>query len=305
MTFQKEYPLLEGRRYTLQKPITELIRQRYSCRKYQDKPIDGGKQLLLSDFLGLKSAGPLRTRTRFTLVAATNRDRQSLRGLGTYGVIRGAVGFIVGAVERAAKDLEDYGYLMEHAVLFATDLGLGTCWLGGTFSKSGFAKKIALTAEEVMPAVTVVGYMAGDSRLGGWIRKRAGSDLRFPWESLFFDKKFGEPLTPERTGLYAEPLEMVRLAPSASNKQPWRIVRVGDAWHFFLQRTKGYGEGSLLFRLLHLADLQRVDMGIAMCHFELTARELGLAGHWVIDEPDIEKPDESMEYTVSWRTAVV
>jgi len=176
---------------------------------------------------------------------------------------------------------------------------------GGTFSKSGFAKKITLTTREVMPAVAVVGYIAGANRFGGWIRKRAGSDLRFPWELLFFDEKFEDPITPQRAGLYAEPLEMVRLAPSASNKQPWRIVRVGDAWHFFLQRTKGYGEGSLLFRLLHLADLQRVDMGIAMCHFELTAHELGLTGYWVIDEPDIKKPDQSMEYTVSWKRALV
>jgi len=288
----------------LQKPITEIIRQRYSCRTYQDKPIDEGQQHLLLNFLGSKSAGPLGARVRFALVAATHRDRQSLKGLGTYGFIRGAVGFIAGAAERAPRDLEDYGYLMEHAVVFATDLGLGTCWLGGTFSRSGFAKKIAVTAKEVMPAVVVVGYIAGGSKFRDWIRKGAGSDLRFPWESLFFNERFGEPLTPERAGLYAEPLEMVRLAPSASNKQPWRIVRVGDVWHFFLQRTKGYGKGSLLFRLLHLADLQRVDMGIAMCHFELTARELGLTGHWVIDEPDMKKPDKSMEYTVSWKRAV-
>jgi nitroreductase len=289
----------------LQKPITELIKQRYSCRTYQDKPIVGGLQRLLSDFLASNSAGPLGARARFVLVAATDRDRQPLKGLGTYGLIKGATGFIVGAAERAPRDLEDYGYLMEHAVLFATDLGLGTCWLGGTFSKSGFAKKIAVTSREVMPAVAAVGYIAEGNKSRHWIRKRAGSDLRFPWESLFFDEGFGKPLAPERAGPYAEPLETVRLAPSASNRQPWRIVRVGDVWHFFLQRTKGYGKGSLLFWLLHLADLQRVDMGIAMCHFELTAREIGLAGHWMIDEPDIEKLDESMEYSVSWRTAVV
>ena len=75
------------------------------------------------------------------------------------------------------------------------------------------------------------------------------------------------------------------MAPSASNKQPWRVVRRGDDWHFYLQRTKGYGKGSALFAVLRLADLQRVDLGIALCHFELAARELGLAGEWVLDEP--------------------
>jgi hypothetical protein len=76
-------------------------------------------------------------------------------------------------------------------------------------------------------------------------------------------------------------------------------VRYGNAWHFFLQRIKGYGKGSLLYTMLRLADLQRVDMGIAMCHFELTANELGIKGVWILDEPGIEKP-QGAEYTVSW-----
>jgi hypothetical protein len=92
----------------------------------------------------------------------------------------------------------------------------------------------------------------------------------------------------------------VRWAPSASNKQPWRIVRNENAFHFYLSRTKGYGKGSLLFSLLRIVDLQRVDLGIAMCHFELTARELGFAGRWAVQDPDIAKPDDRTEYIVSW-----
>ncbi len=118
-------------------------------------------------------------------------------------------------------------------------------------------------------------------------------------EQLFFTDTFDSPLTSETAGAYAQPLEMVRWAPSASNKQPWRIVRIDNAWHFYLQRTKGYGKGTLLFSILRLADLQRVDMGIAMCHFELTARALGLNGQWVIRDPRIEIP-ENTEYTVTW-----
>jgi hypothetical protein len=92
---------------------------------------------------------------------------------------------------------------------------------------------------------------------------------------------------------------MVRWAPSASNKQPWRVIRSDDAWHFYLQRTKGYGKGSMIFNVLRLADLQRVDMGIAMCHFELAVHEFNLHGRWKIEEPEIRKP-ENTEYIVSW-----
>jgi hypothetical protein len=37
-----------------------------------------------------------------------------------------------------------------------------------------------------------------------------------------------------------------------------------------------------------------------MCHFEQTARELGLGGRWVFDQPEIAGPDELTEYTASW-----
>jgi hypothetical protein len=51
---------------------------------------------------------------------------------------------------------------------------------------------------------------------------------------------------------------------------------------------------------LRVADLQRVDVGIAMCHFALTADELGLRGAWAIEEPDVVRPDDLTEYVVSW-----
>jgi hypothetical protein len=66
-----------------------------------------------------------------------------------------------------------------------------------------------------------------------------------------------------------------------------------------MQRTRGYGN-TLTFKLLNIADLQRVDMGIAMCHFEMAAGELGLKGRWDIKDPKIEKPDTLCEYTATW-----
>src|SRR5512137_726052 len=90
-----------------------------------------------------------------------------------------------------------------------------------------------------------------------------------------------------------------RLGPSASNKQPWRIVREGDRWHFYLQRTPRYAAVGI-GKLIRIADIQRIDLGIAMCHFELTAAELGLAGQWQIGDPGLEMPDDLTEYTASW-----
>jgi len=282
------------------KPVQDIIRSRYSCRNYDPDPIQPELRNSLSDFLSNLQRGPFGGQPRFKLVAATESDRKSLRSLGTYGFIKGASGFIVGAMEQGGSNLEDFGYQMERAILYATDLGLGTCWLGGTFTKSGFGRKLSTSENELIPAVTSIGHINDEPRrIEKFIRRGANAERRLPWGSLFFDQSIHAPLALEDAGDYAGPLEMVRLGPSASNKQPWRVIKDGKSWHFYLQRTPGYREG-LLVRLVTVADLQRIDMGIAMCHFELTAREAGLDGRWLQAESKGASGNGRLEYTASW-----
>jgi nitroreductase len=295
----------------MQRPITDLINARYSCRTYRDEPVAAATQAELSAWLAEHTVGPFGSRVRLALVAAAPDDSETLKRLGTYGFIKGATGFLVGAVRRAPHDAEDYGYLVEQAILQATGLGLGTCWLGGTFTKGRFAARLGgLARDEILPAVIALGCPADDGTTR--IREREAGSRRLPASSLFFDERFGKALTLAPDDPFAAALEAVRMAPSASNKQPWRVVRSGADWHFYLQRTKGYGKGSALFAVLRLADLQRVDLGIALCHFELVARELGLAGDWAFDGPpaasvgsDAAAPGVRVEYSATWRAARV
>ncbi|MBM4431053.1 MAG: nitroreductase [Chloroflexi bacterium] len=281
-------------------PIEQVIRQRFSCRTYVDKPIAEETRQRLADALAAAHEGPLGSHARFQLLAATEDDYRALQGLGTYGFIRGATGFIVGAVKEGPKNLEDLGYLTEELVLLATALGLGTCWLGGTFTRSRFAEAINLQADESMPAVVAVGYIAEKRTvMDRVIRRTARSDNRLSWQQLFFDGTFDLALSPEAAGTFALPLEMVRLGPSASNRQPWRIVKEGSTWHFYLRRTPGYNRARL-GGWLQILDLQRGDMGIAMSHFALTAQELDLHGQWVVQDPALPRPDDLTEYTVTW-----
>ena len=285
---------------TFSQPVRELVRKRISCRSFLDEPIADDIGQILTDFLSVGRPGPFGSTSRFEFVAPTTLNPEALKGLGTYGIIKGKPGYIVGATQHGANNLEDFGYLMEKAILYVTDLGLGTCWLGGTFTKSRFASKIHVAENESVPAITAVGHAAiKPGLLDSLIRRGAGSNERLPWERLFFDHTFDRPLSQSTAGAYAEPLTMVRLAPSASNRQPWRIVREREGWHFYLQRTKGYRDGAIM-KIADIDDLQRIDMGIAMCHFELTALELGLAGQWKRRDPAINKPDALTEYVVTW-----
>jgi nitroreductase len=277
----------------------ELIDRRYSCRTYLERPISAADREALDAVMADKTSGPLGSRARFGLIAASPDDAGALRRLGTYGFIKGATGYVVGAVRKGPGDLEDFGYLLEEVILRATELGLGTCWLGGTFTRSTFTSRFGGVArDETIPAVVSIGYPGDDG--AERIREREEGSRRFPADDLFFAGEFGRPLGRERLDGYEEALEAVRMAPSATNKQPWRIVRRGDDWHFFLVRTKGYGKGSPWFKLLRIADLQRVDLGIAMCHFELVARESGRNGHWAVEDPGFTLPGPGVEYTATW-----
>jgi hypothetical protein len=281
-------------------PVSETARRRYSCRTYLPQPLPAEERAAIGALLSSVTHGPFGAPVRFRLLAASPEDGQALRGLGTYGFISGAPAFIAGAVAPAEKDLEDYGYALEQVVLGATAMGFGTCWLGGSFSRSHFAKAVELEAGEMLPAVAALGHPAKHAERG-LFRLAIGATHRRPFGELFFDRGFAAPLAPEKAGPYAAALETLRLGPSASNRQPWRVVRQGDDWHFFVRRTPGYRKGSFLFGLVQMADLQRVDLGIAMCHFELQARADGLTGRWVHQPPRLELPAET-EYSATWRT---
>jgi len=249
---------------------------------------------LLQDFIKTKSIGITGESVRFELVAARSGDSDELKGLGTYGFIRGASGFIVGAVDRSVNNLEDYGMLMEDIVLFATSLDLATCWLGGSFHKDNFSARINIQSHEIVPAVVSVGIGADRRNMvDRVIRNVAGSKRRLPWENLFFEGDGQTSLTPSKAGDYASVLEMVRLSPAASNKQPWRLVLEGNSVHFFLQRTRGY-------RKPMFCDLQRIDMGIAMSHFEAGCQELQIDGVWT-DQMSLTNSPENWKYIITWK----
>ncbi len=277
---------------------SEAMAVRRSIRNYRDEPLSHGEQEALEAAIA-GTAAPFGNAPRFQFIKAGSGDAESLRGLGTYGFIKNPAAFISAAVAGdGPMVLEDFGFAMERLVLHATVMGLGTCWLGGSFTRSSFAARMSLLPGEKIPAVIALGHPAEKKRMmDSLIRRGAGSDARLPKDELFFSGEFGARLSEEEAGPYEKALQLLRVAPSASNRQPWRVVQRHGSFHFYLARSKGYfTRNSMLFGF---ADLQRVDMGIAMCHFQAAAQDLGLAGLWKRDDPHITIPEQT-EYTATW-----
>ena len=272
-------------------PIEEIVKKRSSVRTYIKQEILQETKDQINAYI-VKLSNPFSTKVKFKLLES--KLALNAAKLGTYGVIKGATDYIGATVKAEKFALEALGYEFEKLILYATSLGLGTCWLGGTFKRGEFAKAMLVQEDELFPAIAPFGFAADKRSMTDLlIRFLAKGDTRKSWNELFFQENFAAPLTKIDAGTYKVPLEMLRLAPSASNKQPWRIVKNENMYHFFECRSPGY---STSFGY----DIQRIDMGIAACHFHLAALEYNLQGEFkTMSAQIIDVPKDTL-YAFSW-----
>lgn len=170
----------------------------------------------------------------------------ALAGGKSYGMFRGARALLVLKGDRTLPHLrEKLGYYGEILVLEATALGLGTCWVGGTFD----AKALAVPQGEELVCVVPVGNVRANASvreklLRGIIHRKSKSVEQL----MQADAPLG--------GELRRAVELVQRAPTTRNLQ--KAV-------FTLQN----GEVTA-----HVPDdypLDMVDLGICKLHFECGA----------------------------------
>ena len=271
-------------------PIEQSIKKRSSVRTYEDMKLSTKDKDQLMAFAD-KLSNPFGVDVKFHLIEKNTESNGEK--LGTYGVIKGASSFLGASASNSEFGLEALGYEFENLILYATHMGLGTVWLAATFSRDSFSTAMGIKEDELFPAISPVGYPIGKKRLKESVmRKLMKSDQRKPWDALFFNNNFEAPLSEKDAGDYAVPLEMVRIAPSATNAQPWRIVKDGDKFHFYEMHNSNASEDEKM--------IKKVDLGIAIGHFHQTALERGLTGRFEkFSQAHIETPPNT-HYIVSW-----
>ena len=270
--------------------IIETIKRRRSVRTYQDKALEPDVREKLQRYMD-SLENPFGQPVKKYMIdkkVATEGER-----LGTYGLIKGANTFLGISVPDTDLAHVAAGYEFENLILEATALGLGTVWLAATFNREGFASAMGIPKDELFPAISPVGYPAAKRSLTESLMRTAmRSSTRKEWDTLFFLNDFRTPLTKEMAGDYAEPLEMVRLAPSDKNTQPWRVLKSGNSFHFYVARKSEISREEEI--------IKRVDAGIALSHFHQTALELGLKGHFrQAEQASVERPQNGC-YIISW-----
>ena len=267
------------------KTLNDLIRSRKSVRTYDGLPLSP------EDLEQLKRAAagvtnPYGIPLEFRFLSAAEH------GL-TCPVVVGTDHYVAAKLTRGPHMEEAFGYSFEQFVLKAWEMGIGTVWLGGTMDRKAFEAAMDLTEEERMPCASPLGRPGSKPSLkDSAMRLAIKADERAPFESLFFDGSFDVPLTAEKAGALADLLEAVRWSPTAANKQPIRAVVTGKAVHFYVKHSKGFVSD-------RAGDMQKIDLGIALCHFELAAKEVGLDVTFSLADPGLPTPNYT-EYVASW-----
>ena len=275
------------------KNLMDIIKGRKSVRSFDGCAVPEDKLELLCGYAE-SITNPFHISVNFVFL-----DTEST-GLSS-PVITGEKYYVTGIVEKRPYADVAFGYAFEQLVLYAWSLGIGTTWIGGTMKREQFEKASGLQEWEMMPCVSPLGYPAKKKSFKETLmRKGISADSRMPAEKFFFENVWNIPAVTERTSASdnsapdtskdasGELIEMVRWAPSAVNKQPWRIIRQEGAYHFYEKKDKGFiGDAT--------GDLQKIDVGIALCHFVMGAEEKGLKPEVMISNPEIEVPD-GVEY---------
>ncbi|MCR5254818.1 MAG: nitroreductase family protein [Acetatifactor sp.] len=265
----------------------EEVKTRRSVRTFDGRSLDENTIEKLKN-IASDAENPYKIPVIFGFFSAAEHDLSS-------PVLTGEHNYVTAKVTVTKNCDVAYGYSFQKLLMAAHSMGLGTVWIGGTMPRAKFEKAADVQTGEIMPCVSPLGYTA--KKMGmkeSLMRKGVKADTRYSFDKLFFSGDLSQPLSEEdakKLGLY-DALLAVQLAPSAVNKQPWRIVLENGMAHFYEKKDMGYDNGTY--------DLQKVDVGIAMYNFEHELITEGKCPVFTVARPDIEI-DKDMEYIASYK----
>ena len=166
----------------------------------------------------------------------------------SYGMLKGVGAYFALVGSKDDKDLlEKVGYFGEILALEATALGLGTCWIGGTYDRKLCAKLIDLKENEELVAIITVGYTPVDKTFKEKMISKLSHRKTKTVEEMYHSNE-------EVPNEFINGMKAVQKAPSALNKQPVKF-------HFT--------NGVVTTSTLNSTGYEKIDLGIAKLHFEI------------------------------------
>ncbi|MCM1370175.1 MAG: hypothetical protein NC204_07365 [Candidatus Amulumruptor caecigallinarius] len=247
------------------------LQRRHSVRNYSETPLKGSLlntlKAVVTD-INSHEAG-----LNFQLITD---DPAPFKGfMKSYGFFSGVNNYLAAVIDPAFDHAEERaGYCAEQFVMKAVKLGLGTCFVGGTFSRKDCSVQIRVY--EKIPFVVTVGYPAEKVGLVSALAERMiHRNSKKPRD--FFSGTAEQYEMLRREYDWFEPaIQAVALAPSALNKQPVRIGCIETG-----------GKLKLAAYAINSSQYSDVELGIAKYNFGAIAPgfwEWGQSAQFVTEE---------------------
>lgn len=220
--------------------MRSAIENRVSRRKFEKEPIAGReKENIVSLIHQLNEVSGLTMAFMEDGSGAFGKLRKS------YGLFTNVRSLILMKGKKDDRDLkEKIGYYGEDLVLAITDLGLGTCWVGGTFDK----EELPIDRGEELACVVVVGKVAAPSLTEKMVRSATHRKVKSLEERIISDQPLPQWVE--------DGMKAVLFAPSAKNTQKVMFK---------------YGDNILSAQIADDYSMDLIDLGIAKKHFEIGA----------------------------------
>lgn len=229
-----------------------LMAQRRSVRRYLADPIDPEKLAVLNATIDrCNQLGQL------NLTIRLDEPDPFDHWLAHYGSLSGIRHYIALIGQKHSDLQERIGYFGEFVVLQATALGLGTCWIAGTYDKHKSHVKLS-QSEELVGVIAV-----GNAAHPGTPRKT---------KSIAQLSRYPDPI-PE---WFNQGMKASQLAPTAMNQQNFRFIT----------------DGSTVSAQAGIGFYTKLDLGIAKLHFEL-GTGMTCFGYPLLDLPALSDRNQS------------
>ena len=244
--------------------LYETIFRRKSIREYDLTPLDG--HTLAEIIAHMSALKPMYDDIKIEMKLLSQKD---VKGL----LLAKAPHYL--AVFSESKDgyLTNAGFMLQQMDLFFSANGIGSCWQGMPKPTKEILKSSKLEF------VILLAFGKPKERLH---RESVSEFQRKPLGEIT-DVKGADEL-----------LEPARLAPSAMNRQHWFFT--GNASTIHAYRAK-----SSFLTAFMLEKMNKISMGIAICHVWIAAKHFGKEVEFICDKEAQNDPPPGHEYVISIR----
>lgn len=250
---------------------------RRSCRRFDSAPLSSA--LLQQIEESLHTIQPLQPgqAIQFSLLQELEKTRLAV-AQGAYGRFIVSPHLMIPYTLHNTDPLVELGFQSQQAVFHLETLGLGSCYIGAHGRVLKLQKEFDLPEEAQLAAVLVFGTPSPSTlnhNLNQSLRSLFGSRKRKPLQELLLPSPQSETAAQPRE--WEAILQAGRWAPSATNAQPWRLLRLEDNTLQLFTNPAVYpfvlsSEGKLMYALF--------DAGIFMANILLAAQAFGVHAAW-------------------------